>query len=120
MRHEYKSNIICPYCGWVDNDSWELDEDDGINECGSCEKEFNVSREIEISYSTSRIECDEGKHNYKVDDYHEHTKSFNGGEWVELKESEYYRIDVCEICDSKEFIPITKEEYDKAPHKLKH
>jgi hypothetical protein len=32
----YTENITCPYCGWVDIDSWEQD-DNGITCCGNCD-----------------------------------------------------------------------------------
>ena len=69
MEHNYESNITCPYCGWEDNDSWEFDQEDGTVECGGCEKEFNVSRNVEVTYSTSRIACEDDKHDYKTDSH---------------------------------------------------
>lgn len=52
--------IVCPWCGYVDNDSWEWQperhgpEGDGTTECGECAREFHVSRSISVSYSTRR------------------------------------------------------------------
>lgn len=48
---------VCPYCGYVHHDSWELDDEDKIF-CNNCEKEFFVCREIVATYSTHRINED--------------------------------------------------------------
>ena len=120
MEYNNEQNIKCPYCGWEDNDSWEYDEDESIVSCGSCEKEFNATREIEVTYSTSRIKCKEGKHNYQLDTYHVQKRKYvKGGNWEELSESEweYFKIEVCDICDNKEFVDITKAEYEKKDKK---
>jgi len=52
---EYTDEITCPYCGWVNNDSWEADEN-GITFCGKCEKDFEFTRNVEVTYSTYRLE----------------------------------------------------------------
>lgn len=41
----------CPYCGWKERDSWELD-DEGELACGSCGREFYYSSEVERYFST--------------------------------------------------------------------
>lgn len=44
----------CPYCGYVNLDSWELGDGDGEEcgetECGECEKRFLWSRRIAITF----------------------------------------------------------------------
>ena len=50
----YTDFITCPYCGYEDRDSWEVDL--GNNECTEieckiCGKEINVTRHISVSYS---------------------------------------------------------------------
>jgi hypothetical protein len=55
--HEYTNNIVCPYCGYEDIDSWEVEsgqEDLGLIECGNCEKEFYATRIISVEYSTEK------------------------------------------------------------------
>lgn len=114
MEHNNEKNITCPYCDWEDRDSWEFDEDDGIVTCGNCEKEFNVSRMVEVFYSSSKISCADGSHSYELDHYFESTKKhIKGTEWKELPESEwkYYKINVCSVCDDKQFEKILKENY---------
>lgn len=65
MNHYYEKNIKCPYCDFEDKDSWEFEQDEAVHECGSCEKEFNVVRNIEVTYSTSRITAKEDYNNQK-------------------------------------------------------
>lgn len=55
IDHEWTTEIVCPYCGHKDRDSWEWNdghEGDGTSECGECEREFRVSRHVMIRYST--------------------------------------------------------------------
>ena len=57
IDHEYTCNIVCPYCGSEDKDGWELlpdGEDLGLIACGDCGKEFYVTRNIRITYSTQQ------------------------------------------------------------------
>jgi hypothetical protein len=59
IDHKYTQEIVCPYCGceWID--SWEEgnhggEEDIGLLECPDCERTFNTTRQIDITYSTER------------------------------------------------------------------
>jgi len=53
----YTREPICPYCGNKDRDAWEYDFGDmeGTIEtdCGNCGKEYYVTRNVEITYSTT-------------------------------------------------------------------
>ena len=49
----------CPYCGYENQDSWELpfDRDEDIEvDCHKCEKTYIVSRCIDITYSSVKKE----------------------------------------------------------------
>ena len=115
MEHKYEKNIKCPYCDWEDNDSWEFGEDNGTQTCGSCEKEFNVEREIEVTYSTTRINCEEigTKHDYQFERLFARKQKYENGTWIDLPEPEwtYRRIMLCSICGDKEYVLITKDDY---------
>lgn len=54
IDHEYTENIVCPYCGYEDEDSFEqyVDEDEKLISCDSCNKKFYATRNIEVTYST--------------------------------------------------------------------
>lgn len=116
MVHNYESNIKCPYCDWEDNDSWEFGKDSGTYTCGDCGKEFNVERNVEITYSTTRINCEEkgNKHDYQFESVFIRKSKFEKGIWTDLPESQwtYYKIMVCSICGNKEYINISNGEYE--------
>jgi transposase-like protein len=49
-----ESEIVCPWCGYEHQDSWELnggDEGDWEHECHDCEKTFAAQRHVSVSYS---------------------------------------------------------------------
>ena len=52
----FENEITCPYCGMVQNDSWEYDYDKGIIECELCENEFRWHRDVEVTYGTEQME----------------------------------------------------------------
>lgn len=50
-------NPICPYCGYITKDAWEINfgpglEGDTMLSCDSCDKEYFCSRICDISYTT--------------------------------------------------------------------
>lgn len=57
FAEEYKlenfanSNAQCPECGYLDEDSWELD-DKGIHECGKCGVEYWYEKDITVDFTT--------------------------------------------------------------------
>lgn len=53
---EYTANIICPYCGYVDPDSWEYGEESGEGDCPDCGKAFYLIIEHTRMYTARRIE----------------------------------------------------------------
>lgn len=51
----HTADIRCPYCGHYFKESWEYGnagEDDFEVECGECERKFDVSRRIDVFYSS--------------------------------------------------------------------
>lgn len=58
---QYTANAVCPYCGHMNRDSWEIDlgpgiDGDGTTDCGECGREFFVQRHARITYSTRRLQ----------------------------------------------------------------
>lgn len=54
-KTEDGAEFRCPYCGEIDYDAWEMREDEGKTECGSCNSEIEYSREYEITYTVTPI-----------------------------------------------------------------
>src|ERR1035437_6197215 len=57
----YEREPVCPHCGHEHRDAWEWDFGTGMEgeatfECDHCEKEFVCSREVEVTYSTRKVE----------------------------------------------------------------
>lgn len=57
------NNAVCPYCGYEQSDTWELFGDKGdaficVLSCDKCGEEFEVTQNIDISYTTKKKEED--------------------------------------------------------------
>lgn len=50
----YTDEVVCPYCGYEYNDSWEF-YDYEEEECCECGKSFYLSRHVEVTYCTEKI-----------------------------------------------------------------
>jgi hypothetical protein len=51
---EFETQLRCPFCGNVQQDAWELSADDGVTECGRCDRKFEYTRTTTTVYSSSR------------------------------------------------------------------
>jgi len=60
---DFTDNAVCPHCGWENLDSWEYTAEDGLTDCGECDKEFYYTTHAQIHYSTSIPEPKETKTN---------------------------------------------------------
>lgn len=58
-EHYGTDNIICPYCGYEYEDSWEYDESDEHYECINCGSYFSYEREVSVKYYSSPVEKNE-------------------------------------------------------------
>jgi DNA-directed RNA polymerase subunit RPC12/RpoP len=52
-------NIVCPYCGYINRDSWEVDFGPGLDgstetSCNECGRDFFVVRNVIVSYSSKK------------------------------------------------------------------
>lgn len=47
--------IVCPYCYYQFNDSWDCNDMDGCDMvCPECEEEFTLHIDFSVSYCTSK------------------------------------------------------------------
>lgn len=51
----HADELVCPYCGHVDYDCWELTAEDDETYCGSCGRTFRYSRHVSVTYSSHPI-----------------------------------------------------------------
>lgn len=49
-------DLYCPYCGTDQMDPWEISIDEGETECDYCGREFHYEREVEVVYSSMKLE----------------------------------------------------------------
>lgn len=47
-----ENNIVCPYCGHEDRDSWECADSDDEHECGCCGAIFSYERVVTVEYNS--------------------------------------------------------------------
>ena len=52
----HEDEIVCPYCGQRELDSWEYTEEDDEYECGSCGRTSVLAVHIRVTYSTITME----------------------------------------------------------------
>jgi hypothetical protein len=53
---EYSSDFECPFCGSIDQDAWELD-DEGETHCGSCGSELEYEKVVTVEYNIRPKKC---------------------------------------------------------------
>jgi len=57
IDHEFTREVVCPWCGYEHNDSWDRSMSDGDcneDDCGKCGKPFTVSCIVTVEYSTEK------------------------------------------------------------------
>lgn len=54
-EYNLQSSIVCPFCGHVDSDSWEVRDDEGEMDCGACGSTFLYRRNVEVTYDTMPV-----------------------------------------------------------------
>ncbi|HRZ18736.1 MAG TPA: hypothetical protein P5136_01650 [Methanofastidiosum sp.] len=58
-KYQFEQYITCPYCGYRDNDSWEISSDSGEMTCGACSSTFFYERNVTVDYTTVPIKSTE-------------------------------------------------------------
>jgi len=54
IDHEWTGEVVCPYCGAEQGDSWEWASDAGEEVCGMCENTFTYERDFSVTYVSYR------------------------------------------------------------------
>lgn len=50
-----ENEMTCPYCGYRDIDSWELQDSEDEHECGRCGATISYARIVTVEYSSSPV-----------------------------------------------------------------
>jgi transposase-like protein len=91
----YTKDIICPYCGYEDTESYEMEgEEGGWNDatgeykCPECNMKFHWRRSVSVKYVTTKLCTENGK---------KHTWS----EWKVLERENGEQVDYreCNVCE---------------------
>jgi predicted RNA-binding Zn-ribbon protein involved in translation (DUF1610 family) len=56
VEHEYTQEIVCPFCGTIYGDCWELCPDEKLVEidCDECGEMFFARADYDVTYVTSK------------------------------------------------------------------
>ena len=54
IDYEFTDEIVCPYCGYKFNDSWEMGTDDIDQDCPECGKHFSWSTDVTVKYISEK------------------------------------------------------------------
>lgn len=57
-EQSFTEEIVCPWCGEEQSDSWECCDWDYEYECMNCGKMFEYERNVEVTYTSKKRECD--------------------------------------------------------------
>ncbi len=115
-KYDNEHIIICPCCGFEDEDSWEVQSSDDDYECPSCSETFILEVEQITEYSTKRKDCKE-KHTMKFNCAYvkesKYTETDIGYKDIELPQSEweYTECYECEECSESEWTKLSKEKF---------
>lgn len=52
---DYTNNIICPFCGYENLDSWEKPDGEETNECENCGSIFSYRQNVTIEYCSQPV-----------------------------------------------------------------
>lgn len=120
IKHEYTDDVVCPWCGNKYGDCWEWTKDSDEMKCDECGKQFEYEKNVTVEYSTSKKQCEEGKHKYVFDS--EYVSYLNFEDVVKKEEDwEFIEIQKCSVCDDKIYTKtIPREDWiKKYPEKWK-
>jgi len=98
--HEYTDEIKCPYCNAeyeIDCDSFRhwWDDEETEFDCGECEKTFSASLHVSHSYSTYKMSCEKGKHDFQPHDERVNKRTYDKNpttgnwEWLDLPKEKW-------------------------------
>ena len=63
-ERELRDNPVCPHCGGVASDAWEIDfgpcgDGETTITCGHCERDYHCERVVDVTYRTKPLPAQE-------------------------------------------------------------
>ena len=58
IDHEYTDEVVCPWCGYEVDDSFEFEDEFGEERCYECDKKYTYTRYTRVEYSTEKKDQD--------------------------------------------------------------
>ena len=81
-----QSDPVCPYCGYVERDSWEISSDAVRMRCSSCDKHYGIEQEHSRTFSSWKTCQPNQPHSF--------------GPWDPYgSKKQIRRCSVCGVCD---------------------
>lgn len=66
ISHVLTDDLVCPYCGHAQSDSWECGESSEEYHCGECHKKFSYETETYRTFTSRKVDCLNGaEHDWK-------------------------------------------------------
>ena len=117
MSENYKKEITCPYCKYEHSDSWDMRCDEGTEECYHCGESFTWSKDVEVTYCSQKMACEDNKHTFKNELHTFITNKGNGHnpEGLPIDQLRWVVNNSCIKCDEQVFaskVYLTDEEYE--------
>ncbi len=84
-------NLVCPYCGYEEEECWEFGEESENHMCGDCGKKYSFTTETSRYFTSHQVPCLNGEdHKWKPRSYPgrpyakrcEHCHKYEWGEYV--------------------------------------
>jgi hypothetical protein len=77
IDHEHTNIIVCPWCGYQFEDSWEMGEEGEID-CYECRNSFSYLQHVEVTWTTKRERCRDNGCQMELMKMHQNPSIHNG------------------------------------------
>jgi hypothetical protein len=106
-----EQGIICPYCGNEMTSEGFPDWDETEWECNNeeCQRTFTVYRKVEVTYSTSKLDCENDKHDFDESKFYDVNQDtidkWNADHFINKTDHIVHRVwkRICKKCDLIDF-----------------
>lgn len=66
IESKFTNNLVCPYCGHEEEDSWERADENSECQCEQCEKYFIYETDHTRTFTSSQADClNDGEHKWR-------------------------------------------------------